>query len=264
MHKWSSRDLNNKLKNIAFTLIALFHLQNLCVADESIQTLTLAVNSPGTPPTLYYDKKLKKYAGIVPDLLEIAQLDGVIKVNYLDSHRSRSESFVYEGKVDMFVSSLDWIKEPEKVISTLPIANHKSYLYATKPFSGTDIEQELNKTISICTRRGFSYPSLENWFSSGKVARIDSNSHLTMLRMLVKNRCDILEMSDRDAKAMMKTNEFIDTKFYRLDTPTSVVHVSFLMHASLTKERDILNKYIEEFKKSGAYNASINKHSDAM
>jgi ABC-type amino acid transport substrate-binding protein len=223
------------------------------------KTLFLAVNSPGSPPNLYFNSKRKIYDGVIPDLLRFVAEETDLNVEYVDSHRSRNEYFVINGKFDMFYSSIAWVKNPEKLISTKSIFEHTSYFYAIKPFP-ENFRVDIKLQKNVCTRRGFVYPDLEKWFSAGNLVRIDSTSHDTMLNMLILGRCDIVELNDKNAAAVFASERFQDTKFYRYKEPVSIVPASLIMNPSLTQERDLLNKFIDKFKASGRYAESLNKH----
>ena len=231
--------------------------------QASPRTLTLAVNSPGTPPHLFYNQELGIYDGVIPDLLRYAEEDGVFEIVYVDSHRSRNEYFVAAGRFDMFYSSVDWVKNPEKLILTITIFNHASYLYSLKPFP-EDFELNEKTTGRICARRGFSYPGLDPWFEAGNLIRIDSTSHHTMFDMLELERCDMAELNRKNMLAMLKVEKFKHLKFYQHKNPTSKVPASLIMNPSKVAERDILNRYITEFLQAGRYEPSLKKHLEKL
>lgn len=226
-------------------------------------TLTLAVNSPGTPPHLFYNEELGIYDGVIPDLLRFAEEEGSFKIVYVDSHRSRNEYFVAAGRFDMFYSSVDWVKEPEKLISTIPIFKHSSHLYSLEPFPD-DFELNAETKSRVCARRGFSYPGLDEWFENGKLIRIDSTSHHTMLDMLELGRCDMAELNRKNMLAMLKVEKFKHLTFYQHKKPTSEVPASLIMNPARVEERDLLNKYIKAFLDAGRYEPSLKKHLEKL
>ncbi|MDM7860766.1 transporter substrate-binding domain-containing protein [Alteromonas sp. ASW11-36] len=226
---------------------------------QEAKTLTLVVNSPGTPPHLYFNQTENKYDGVIPDLLRYAERNSHLTIEYVDSHRNRNEKFVSSGKFDMFYSSIAWVSQPADFISTIPIFSHESFLYAIVPFPA-DFSLDLNTTGKVCTRRGFKYPALEPLFADGNLIRIDSSSHDTMLKMLILGRCDMVEMNLKNASALIYAEEYKSTEFYRSSLPTSSVPAALIMHPNRAAERDIFNRFIERFHAEGLYAESLAKH----
>ena len=64
----------------------------------------------------------------------------------------------------------------------------------------------------------------------------------------------------KNARAMFQDELFKDQVFYQSDKPTSKVPASLIMNANLKFERDMLNRFIDEFKENGLYNKSLVKH----
>ena len=238
-----------------------FALPGALLAETKL--LTLAVNSPGTPPHLYYNEELGDYDGVIPDLLRFLEQDGAISVEYIDSNRGRNELYVATGKFDMFYSSIAWLKEPEKLIATIPIFQHTSYLYSIDPFP-TDFALNAKVKADICARRGFSYPALEPWFENGKLTRIDFSSHETMLGMLVLGKCNMAELNSKNMLALLNNKKFKGLAFYRYDKPTSLVPATLILNPSKLAERDMLNTYIQAFLESDRYELSLQTHLEKM
>jgi len=227
-------------------------------SEESI-AISLVVNSPGTRPHLYFNETEKKYDGVIPDLLRYVQENSDLTIEFIDSHRNRNEFFVATGTFDMFYSSIDWLRQPDAFISTLPIFQHVSYMYSLEPFP-EGFEMNIHTKANVCARRGFIYPALDPLFAQGNLKRIDSNSHYAMLKMLSLGRCNMVEMNAKNARAMFQDELFKDQVFYQSTKPTSKVPASLIMNIKLKAERDILNKFIKEFKDKGLYDESLAKH----
>ena len=243
-----------------FRLILAFVLSLQCIHLHAKPIkLSLAINSPGTPPHLYFDATQNRYVGVIADILATAENDNAIEVTYVDSHRSRSETFVAEGQLDMFYSSLEWLDEPERFIATDPIFLHKSYLYSHKPFPAS-FGANAGTNARICTRRGFHYPGLQPWFEKGNFVRIDSSNHETMLRMVLLGRCDAAELNVKNMRALQQQDMFKDISFYRLEPPTSVVAARLIMHPSKKKAKDVINRYIKAFLAQNLYEESLQRH----
>jgi hypothetical protein len=228
---------------------------------EDSKILTLVVNSPGTPPHLFFNHEENKYDGVIPDLLKFAEQHSKLKFEFVDSHRNRNEKFVSSGMFDMFYSSIAWVDRPEDFISTIPIFTHESYLYSTEPFAD-DFSLDESTVANVCARRGFKYPALEPLFENGNLVRIDSTSHPTMVKMLILGRCNMVEMNFKNANALIYTGEYSSTTFFRSKEATSSVPASLIINPKLTKERDLLNSFIKKFKAEGLYDVSLAKHLD--
>lgn len=227
--------------------------------SEEPMALSLVVNSPGTRPHLYFNEIERKYDGVIPDLLRFVQENSNYTIEFVDSHRNRNEFFVASGKFDMFYSSIDWVRQPDVFISTMPIFQHVSYMYSLKPFP-EGFELNIDTKANVCARRGFIYPTLDPLFAQGNLKRIDSNSHYAMLKMLSLGRCNMVEMNAKNARAMFQDELFKEQVFYQSDKPTSKVPASLIMNAKLKAERDMLNKFIIKFKENGLYDQSLAKH----
>lgn len=222
--------------------------------------LNIGVNSPGTPPHLYYSAKEGKYVGVLPDLLSQAIADGALTVDFVDSHRNRSEPLLRLRDIDGFLSSLGWLKRPEEVIATQPIMINKGYLFSLNPIPESIDKAEYNGE-RVCTRRGYSYPKLESYFSAASLVRIDSSSHVSMLNMLLKKRCHYAYIALDNFKSLINYDEFSNTAFYRTDRPIEEIEVVLILHPSKSIERDIVNSYVHDFIESGLLHRSLARHS---
>lgn len=225
--------------------------------------LNFAVNSPGSPPFLYFDSIENRYLGLIPDLLEEPISRQELTIRYFDSNRTRSEQFLYDQKVDVFTSSIEWLKTPEKLIYTEPLLVHHSYLYSLHPFADNFTLADMENT-SICTRRGYTYPKLAPFFALNTAIRVDSSSHLAMMDMFVQGRCDLIIMHESNAQSWFKKSEFSTFTFYPTPEPVNTVYLRLFFPPSRFQERDLINTYITEFKQSGRLQKSLAFHIDNL
>lgn len=192
-------------------LIYLLLISTICLAAPK---LTFGVNAPGSPPYLYLAKNSSEYRGVIPDILiKLQQLHGY-KIRYIDSFRKRTETFLYTGDIDGFLSSTHWLEYPERLIQSESIADHNSYFYSNQPFS-EQLKLEDISGAEVCTRKGYIYPTLDSSFSSGKLQRIDSSNQLSMLNMVKINRCDMAVMHEYNALTILSSSDFQAHKIYR-------------------------------------------------
>ena len=230
------------------------------IARSSKTQLSFAVNTPGTVPYLYYAEETDEYRGVVPDLFKLLEQNTALRIKFVDSHRNRSENLVYRGEIDMFLSSVEWISAPDAVIASVPLLEHRSFLYAVEAFSD-NFDLSTQRDLKVCTRRGFTYPTLKPLFSTGQLLRIDSRSHDSMLKMLFRGRCDLAEINEHNANALLGANGVRPPTIYKSPEPTSVVQLSLLLHPSLIEQRQQLNQVITAFKQSGDFQRSLDTHS---
>ena len=227
-------------------------------SSNAQQKLAFAVNFPGAPPYLYLNEKSQTYQGLVVDFFATMRDPEAIEVEYLEMSRARSEQFVYAGKADLFLSSLAWVKHPDKVISTDPLNQNESFLYSIRPFP-VDFSLRGLATEHICTRYSYVYPALEPLFRKG-VSRVDSSSQTSMLLMMLGERCDFSVINKYNAVSIMNAPPFCDKTFYHSPTPISSVPNAFVLHKSRTKLVAKINAYLAKFKHSGEFNTSLSKH----
>lgn len=221
--------------------------------------LGFAVNSPGSPPFLYFDVRINSYLGVIPDLLAQAVSMGELEVKYIDSNRIRSEMFLYAGKADVFLSSSDWLAAPEKLIQSDNLLLHKSFLYSVRPFASDFKISDLTGK-HICARRGYTYPTLDGLFEQEQLLRVDSTSQRTMTEMLVKGRCDVAIMNEYNAHTIFAHTDFDEVSFYQSAKPTNVVQLALFFRPELTAQRNLINTHLRRFKYSGELDKSLKFH----
>lgn len=221
--------------------------------------LLFAVNSPGSAPYLYYDVKQQKYLGVVADFFQSLVEDKVVKIEFLDSNRIRSEMFVYEGSADIFLSSKSWLSKPDDMLSSATLLLHHSYLYGMSEFDPKfELKNQSNKRV--CTKRGYHYPMLAPLFQRKNLIRTDSTSQSTMLDMLIKGRCDYAIFNEHNAFHLFSTREFCSKEIFRSPKPTSSVKLSFILSKAQSISLPIINDRITQFKANKELEASLAFH----
>jgi polar amino acid transport system substrate-binding protein len=236
--------------------LLLITLSQICLAQA---TLVFGVNSPGSPPYLYLTKTGTQYQGVIPDVLnKLIQLHPY-KIKYIDSFRKRTESFLYKGEVDGFLSSTQWLEFPDKLIHTISVLEHKSYLYSNQPFA-EQFTLENAPNLAICARRGYIYPALNPYFDAGKFTRVDSGSQLSMLNMVRINRCNMAVMHEFNAIPILSSADFKANKLYQSDFSTDIVELSIFLRPELIEIKQALDVIIANMKSSGELADSLQKH----
>ncbi|MDT0602703.1 substrate-binding periplasmic protein [Thalassotalea castellviae] len=226
----------------------------LAKADEQ---LLFVVNDPGSLPYLYFDHDQNSYIGVIPDILH-----GMQSLNYrfVSNSRKRSEEQIYANKADMMMLSVAWLKQPEKVISTIPIHQHRSFLYSPRKFPENFSLAESKKINTVCTRKSYFYPKLNSYFDSKRLMRVDASNHLSMLKMLFKKRCDYLVMNEFNAINIMQLPFFEGKQLYHAKQPISSVPLNIILRPEFTREKQLLDEHIRALQESGEMDKLLAKY----
>ncbi len=155
------------------------------------------------------------------------------------------------SSIDLFLSSESWISKPNDFLFSEELIKHDSYIYSTSSFEGPFVPEE-NLSSSICTRYGFTYPVLQQFFEKkeGNIHRVDSSSQYTMAMMMSKGRCDF---------AIMKT--FCSSEFYQSPNVVSRVRLVFVIRSDLNSLKNKIDSALNHFVESGQRQLSLERHS---
>lgn len=240
--------------HLGFMLGLIFQAQVFAKAE-----FNFAVNSPGSPPYLYIDPLTNQYTGVIVDIISTMANQHQIQVNYIDSHRSRTESFIYKGLIDGTLSSSKWLTHPEKLISTISIVDHNSYVYSMSAFADNFKLSDLNNS-RVCMRRGYVYPSFEKTQGLDNFQRIDSSEQFSMMQMLVKNRCNYAVMHEYNANSIIFSPAYKNVKIYRSAYPHDIAKLSIFLRPELTTLKEMLDLAITTMNNDGSLDVSLNFH----
>ncbi len=224
------------------------------------EPLLFIVNHPGSAPYLYLDKKNKTFLGVIPDVLNDLIESHQLSIRYISNSRKRAEEYMYHDTADLMMLSKAWLRKPDKLIATIPLHQHRSFLFKIKAFSEDFSLENSTDSETLCTRKGYVYPNLATYLKSKRLIRIDSSNHLSMLKMLFKRRCDYMVMNEFNALNLINSPFFEEKKLYRSKSPISIVPLNIILRASLIREKQLLDKHIKYLKKSGELQRIINKH----
>ena len=222
--------------------------------------LLFIVSYPGSAPYLYQNIEDETYFGIIPDILSSLIETKKIDIRFVANSRKRSEDYLYQGKADLMLISQSWLSNPEKLIATIPLHQHRSYLYQTEKFPGDFSLDNLAQRKSICTRKGFVYPNLEPYFVNKQLIRVDSSSQTTTLSMLFKKRCDLAILSEYNALTIMKLDLFKQNKLFRSINPISTVPLNIILRPELYYVKNMLDEHIRKLSLSGELESIIDKY----
>jgi len=222
--------------------------------------LLFIVSYPGSAPYVYQQIGDDTYLGIIPDILSELIKSNQLDIRFVSNSRKRSEENLYQGKADLMLISKSWLKSPEKLIATIPLHQHRSFLYQTHNFATDFSLDKLNERKKVCTRKGFVYPKLEAYFQKNQLVRMDSSSQTTTLNMLFKSRCDLVILSEYHALTLMKSKLFKNKQLFRSNKPISIVPLNIVLRPELNHIKETLNEHIKELTRSGELESIINKY----
>lgn len=242
----------------------LFLMAFTCAANSQnqIPSVRFAVNTPGAPPYIYYDETSKRYQGLVVDFFNSTELSDQFRLIYLDSNRVRSEGLLKTSSIDLFLSSESWTGKPNDFLFSDELITHDSYIYSTTDFNSPFVPEE-NLSSSVCTRYGFTYPVLQQFFErdENKIERVDSSSQSTMTMMLTKGRCDFAIMNEHNARSVMLDQTFCSSEFYQSPNVISRVSLVFVIRSDLTSLKNKIDIALKHFVESGQRKLSLERHS---
>jgi ABC-type amino acid transport substrate-binding protein len=218
------------------------------------------VSYPGSEPYLYQHLDNDTYLGIIPDILSALIKTKRIDIRFVSNSRKRSEEYMYQGKADLMLLSKSWLSQPEKLITTIPLHQHRSFLYQTDKFTSNFLLSDINEQKKICTRKGFRYPHLKPYFLNKKLVRVDSSSQTTTLKMLFKKRCDLVVLSEYHALTIMKSPIFKNKLLFRSETPISVVPLNIVLRPELIQVKNLLDKHIKKLQTNGELDKIISHY----
>jgi polar amino acid transport system substrate-binding protein len=250
------------LSKVLCSFLCLATFQSFANSQVQVPSIRFAVNTPGSPPYLYYDENSKRYQGIVVDFFNSDEMSNQFPVVYLDSNRARSEDLLTSSSVDVFLSSPNWLSKPNDFLFSEELITHNSYIYSTTNFEGPFVPEE-NVSLSICTRYGFVYPVLTEYFNreENNIGRVDSSSQSTMAMMLSRGRCDFAILNEHNARSVMFNETFCSTAFYQSPNIISQVSLVFVIRSDLSSLKDKIDIALKHFVESGQRQLSLERHS---
>ncbi|WP_448212464.1 substrate-binding periplasmic protein [Colwellia sp. MEBiC06753] len=249
--------VNRAVNLVKISLLTCMLLPTTLTAEElKPQALTFMVNTDGSPPYIYKNKD-NHFTGAVPELLAMLPQ---YSINYVEYNRKRGEMALYQGKFDLALSAKAWLSQPEKFSFSLPVAQHKSFLFSKQPFSDNFSLSELPKNAEICTRRLYQYPNLEDKFANQQFMRIDSPSQTTQVQMLLANRCQYAVLNEHIAEHLFSELTSSSIKVFRSPVITSQVDQVIVIQPQFHQFKQDLDQLILSLNGQGKLEQLINKH----
>lgn len=230
--------------------VVLFGLTMMVQAKPKPDELRFVLYYPQVPPYMYQDRLTQQVVGMVPEVLQEFFQQQNIRINYVSDNRTRAEHLLYQGKVDAMLLAKEWSKEPGQAIFSVPLIEHKDYLFSLTPIAVQGTLADWVKGKAICTRQYYVYEALAPFFLNNATARVDSSSEQTQLRMLLNGRCDYAYMNEHVAYWLLK-HQFPDQHVYRSTEGFGAVGLTIAFHPRWEKQLQLFNRYLEQQKSQG-------------
>lgn len=235
------------------TLLACLLLIGSAQAAE--KTLKLAVYLPQSPPYMFIDLNTGAVTGILPDIIKKYTEQHNLKFAYQYLNRVRAEKSLYTGSADVSLLAPAWVEHPEKLIYSDPLYRNGDRFYAIRPIPA---KLTFNGQV-VCTREFFKYPIFDKLAQEKKVIRMDTESEISQLRMLLSGRCDYAYLNEWVADYMIR-NDFSFAEFYRAETTFDSSNGILAFNPKWQKRLPEFNRYIRQIKQSGELAKIVDKY----
>lgn len=246
---------------VCLLIAVLLQCVNTAAASPSGQTTyTVAVNTPGAFPYLYFDEKNQRYVGAFKDFFDDIEKRGELVFDYVDSNQLRSEQFVTSGKIDFYIVNPAWLPQQHGLISSHALTLHHTYLYSLSPFPA-DFSLHTAQGKRVCTRQQFVYTGLTEYFTNRTLERIDTSSAQSMTSMLLKQRCDYVVFGQYVALDEFATANLCHLHVYQSPQPTSSVTLNIVMRPQLQQIKQQIDRLLQDFIAHGKMDTALKAHS---
>lgn len=235
------------------TLVAALLLVGSVNAEED--TLKLAVYLPQSPPYMFIDLNTGSVTGILPDIIKMYTEQHELRFAYQYLNRVRAEKSLYSGSADVSLLAPAWVEHPDKLIYSDPLYRNGDRFYAISPLPK---EITFNGQV-VCTREFFKYPIFDQLVAKKKVIRMDTESEISQLKMLLSGRCDYAYLNEWVADYMIR-NDFSFAKFYRADTTFDSSNGILAFNPKWQKRLPEFNEFIRQIKQSGELTKIVNSY----
>lgn len=201
---------------------------------------------------------LEDYEGIVVDILSSMEIDFAGNVQVMLSSRRRGELSLYDGKLDFTILSPRWLSQPDKLLYSLPIYIHREHLYSKEVIPNKPLA-DIIVGATVCTRLGYNYPAVQQYFDSGTAFRLDSQEEIAQFRLLMRGRCDFVLTNEYVATSILKEMHWQERVFVS-DLVVDEVDFTFAFHPKHSALLTRLNAHISGLDESGELKKINERH----
>ena len=199
--------------------------------EESQKTITVSLGG-GWPPYLIVDPEQNgpkgKRQGILMDIFRRIARTLRYEVKTVCYPEKRDHVMLDKGLIDFRFDGRKWVDNPDRYFWSESILRASNVLVFRKedPLRFNHLEDLSGKTV--ITHLGYTYPTLNPYFSSGRIRRSDAASQQYMLRMLDAERGDAAIMNKRVALWVMKNSRSLSSSDFTFSSPVDSSRMALL------------------------------------
>lgn len=227
----------------------------LMLPAQAEPVFRVAIYYPQVPPYMYAGED-NSPQGVIPDLLNAFFARQPYALQYVYENRYRAEIGLYDGKYDASVLAAKWTMQPEELLFSQPVLEHRDYLYATRPFN-EKTDSLTGKTI--CLRRHYIYSAINAALQNGELIRIDAESEFDQFNMLANNRCQLAYMNEHVASWLVNKH-FSEYPFYRKPQAADKTDLTLALHPKWALLKPQLDAFIREAHRTGFIDRALARH----
>jgi len=250
------------LKRLSLLVVALTTLLSLPAQGEDRQkgqnVFEFNISPNGYPPYLIVDGK--EPAGIMWDVVELIapRLGYEVKAHRIP--RKRVDQMLTEGYIDGTPRAIQWTSEPENFLFTDPIVHVEEVFFFPEhsDLEFQSIEDLTGKTI--VTPLGYVYPTLEPYFSEGRVNRFDVSQDRNMFRYLLHSKRFDAALTDRLVGRWILKTEGLDEHFRSSGKSVSQYGFRLMLRPDWTEFAQAFNKELATIRKNGELDAILARY----
>lgn len=241
------------LKRLCIIAVALTTLLSLPAQGEDRQkgqnVFEFNISPNGYPPYLIVDGK--EPAGIMWDVVELIapRLGYEVKAHRIP--RKRVDQMLAEGYIDGTPRAIQWTSEPENFLFTDPIVHVEEVFFFPEhsDLEFQSIEDLTGKTI--VTPLGYVYPTLEPYFSEGRINRFDVSHDRNMFRYLLHSKRFDAALADRLVGRWILKTEGLDEHFRSSGKSVSRYGFRLMLRPEWTEFAQAFNKELATIRENG-------------
>lgn len=232
----------------------------LCALSQAqapvAQSIVLNTSTNGFAPYTYVDTD-QTPKGIVYDVANrILQKLGH-NLTVAEVPRKRVEMQLLAGDLDATPRAIEWTERAGDFVFSDPIIRVRSTLVVRTDSGYASVKELLGQRVG--TRLGYVYPVLTRELESGQLVRTDTNSDLSMLKMLQAKRVEAVLVDEAIARWLMQREGIGDLRFLQesIDLGVDLRLMFAPRHRALVKD---FNRELAILKRSGELAAITSKY----
>ncbi|WP_163831913.1 substrate-binding periplasmic protein [Spartinivicinus ruber] len=248
------------MKRLYSTVLVLFSCVLFNIeASELYSTVRFGFTANDFPP--YVMPSQKKNKGIMFDILKVVMNDLGYKVEIKTLPRKRIHQFLDKGRLDIIATAKEWMEDSNDYhfTNTIVSVNDVLWYLSENLLLYNEPKDLLGKNIA--THRGYNYPTLEPYFEEKAIGRMEVDSDLKVLKMILNKRVDSGIVADRTGEWLAKKYQFKNKiKYSRKHISSYNYRFAFHKNSKISALFDEVDKKINDLKSSQRYENILNKY----